>query len=95
MGVQVISMSSVVRASGDAFSTAIGDELVIFDQTGGSYYGAGKVGSRIWALIETETNVSDLCDTLEREFDVRRDTCEAEVLKFLGDLKERNLISLG
>lgn len=94
MSEQQIDTSSVVSASTDVFSTSIGEDLVIFDQKGGSYYGAGEVGARIWELLSEDQSVSAICDTLLSEFDVDRSECEDQVLGFLKELQGRSLIKI-
>lgn len=94
MSEQQINTTSVVSASTDVFSTAIGEDLVIFDQKGGSYYGAGEVGARIWALLTEDQAVAAICDKLMAEFDVERGVCEKQVLDFLSELQERALIKI-
>jgi hypothetical protein len=39
-------------------------------------------------LIEAPVQASDLIDTLLERFDVDRETCEKDVLKFLNELNE-------
>lgn len=94
MSEQEINAASVVSASTEVFSTAIGEDLVIFDQKGGSYYGAGEVGARIWALISEDQAVASICDKLVTEFEVDRADCEKQVVDFLSELHERSLIKV-
>ncbi|MDI5934178.1 PqqD family peptide modification chaperone [Halomonas kalidii] len=70
----------------------IDDDLVIFSAENGMYYGTEVVGNRIWSLIEHETTISKICDQLMQEFVVERETCEREVLAFLGQLEQEGLI---
>lgn len=50
----------------------------------GEYYGLDDIGSRIWELI----------DTLLERFDVDRETCERDVLKFLNELDEDKILEV-
>ena len=58
------------------------------------YYGLDDIGSRIWELIEHPVKVSDLIDTLLERFDVDRETCEIDVLKFLNELNEDRILEV-
>jgi len=60
----------------------------------GKYYGLDDIGSRIWELIERPVKVSDLIDTLLERFDVDRETCEIDVLKFLNELNEDKILAV-
>ncbi|MGO8833961.1 MAG: PqqD family protein, partial [Roseiarcus sp.] len=48
--------------------------------------------SRIWELLETPKTVAQLCAQLCEEFEVDEPTCEAEVLKFTGDLVDNGMV---
>jgi hypothetical protein len=83
--------SQVVRKP-DPLSSQVDEDLVIFSAENGMYYGTEEVGKRIWSLIETQTTVKSLCDTLMQEFEVDRETCEREVVAFLDQLNQEGLI---
>ena len=42
----------------------------------------------LWELVEKPVKVSDLIDSLLDLFDVDRETCEKDVLKFLNELNK-------
>lgn len=88
----VVALSSKVVAKSGTFSTSVGDDLVLFDPEQGAYYGSGMVGEQIWSLIADEQEVRSICDSLLERFEVERQTCEAQVLEFLGELNEHGLI---
>jgi len=60
----------------------------------GKYYGLDDTGSRIWELIERPVRVSDLIDRLLERFDVDRETCEKDVLKFLSELNDDRIVAV-
>lgn len=88
----IISLESRVQRNQAVFSANVGEDLVVFDHDEGKYYGSGPVGDAIWKIIEKETKVLDVCTALLEDFDVNRDTCEAEVLEYLHQLHESKLL---
>lgn len=61
----------------------------------GAYYGMDPVGSRVWELIAQSVRVSDVCESLLGEFEVDRATCERQVLSFLQQLADADLLDKG
>ena len=59
------------------------DEVFLFDERAGKYYGLGHAGSRIWRLLEEPCAVHDLCDALEAEL---AELDPREQLEFAQDL---------
>ena len=53
-----------------------------------------EVGSRIWELIEGNTPIVNIIETLTNEYDVDEETCENTVMEFLGRLKNADLIKV-
>jgi hypothetical protein len=72
----------------------VGDETVILDLAGGTYYGLDPVGARIWQLMGEGKPLGEICDTMLDEYDVSRDALQHDVLELAGKLLERKLISV-
>jgi hypothetical protein len=88
----VISTESIICQIEDIVASDIDDEKVMMSVERGQYYGLDPVGSRVWELIENPIRVSDLIDALLLKYDVDRETCERDVLAFLGELSEDGLL---
>jgi hypothetical protein len=84
--------TSCVVLSDEQVSTSLGDETVILGMADGVYYGLDAVGARLWTLLATPQRVSELVSAVTREFDVRADECERDVLALLDELAERRLV---
>jgi hypothetical protein len=84
--------TSCVVLSDEQVSTSLGDETVILGMADGVYYGLDAVGARVWTLLATPQRVSELVSAVTREFDVRADECERDVLALLDELAERRLV---
>jgi Coenzyme PQQ synthesis protein D (PqqD) len=74
-------------------ASKVGQELIMMSVEGGVYIGLNEVGARVWEMIGTPKDISELCAGLAAEFDVTEGVCRAEVESFLADLERRGAIS--
>lgn len=59
----------------------------------GLYYGLEDVGKTIWDSLIEPRSVNELCDVVvQRYSDATRDVVEPDVVTFLGELLEEELI---
>jgi hypothetical protein len=72
----------------------VGDETVILDLAGGTYYGLDPVGARIWQLMGEGKSLGEICDTLLVEYDVTREVLLRDVLELADKLHSQKLISI-
>lgn len=72
-------------------ASRVQQDLVMFDETAGSYFATGPVGAEIWALIETPRSLDDVCAALMERFEVDEATCRVEALRFAEELLEAGL----
>ena len=87
-----LSGRSIVRRRTSTVSAAVADDVVLFDETRGRYFGINGIGAEIWRHIESDISVSDLCRDLEATFDVDGATCQRDVLAFLSSFQDANLL---
>ena len=78
--------SRVVRSEAIEFAE-LDDTIVMMDVDEGRYYELNPVGARVWALIESGPRVTEVCEALAAEYEVRPDTCRSEVGAFFAELR--------
>ena len=91
---RTISECSTVVAAKDQISADLADEVVMLDLKSGVYYGLDAVGARIWSLIQEPKAVSDIRDTLLKEYEIDPSRCERELLTLLQELATEGLIEV-
>jgi len=92
MKIKEITIESVIVQIEEIVASDIDGETVMMSVENGKYYGLDDIGSRIWELIERPIRISDLIDRLLERFDVDRETCEKDVLKFLNELNDDRIL---
>ena len=93
-GKNTIGPETVIARSEELVSSDLNGETVLMSVQNGKYYGMDAIGSRIWALIEQPRSLLNVCEILLGEFDVDRERCERDVLKFINKLAKDNLVKV-
>jgi hypothetical protein len=90
----MLSTESVVTVADDQAFYDLNGEVVILHFPSERYFGLEAVGARIWSLIQQPRRVTEIRDTIVREYDVDPERCEADILVLLEVLLSRNLARL-
>ena len=94
MKIKEITTETVIKQIEEIVASDIDGETVMMSVENGKYYGLDDIGSRIWELIERPIRISDLIDRLLERFDVDRETCEKDVVKFLNELNDDRIVAV-
>jgi Coenzyme PQQ synthesis protein D (PqqD) len=70
----------------------IDGEAILINLSTGLYYSMGKVGGRVWSLIEQSCNSEDIASAVAAEYDVPAATARADVANLVAQLAAENLI---
>src|SRR5206468_3251981 len=89
-----LSLDAVVVRRSETLTAPVDGDLVMLDPRGGRYFGLDPIGHRIWALLEQPHSVASLCSTLEGEFDVTAETCRADTLALLEQMRAVDLVEV-
>ena len=81
----------VVR-SDDFITSTVDDDLVMMSLEKGIYYGLDAIGSQIWENIAKPISVSALCHKLIGQYEVDSAQCQTDVLAFLHELLNEEMI---
>ncbi|MBF0547401.1 MAG: PqqD family protein [Candidatus Riflebacteria bacterium] len=89
MSIELINR--VVRKE-NMISSPVGNELVILNLGKDNYIGLDEIGRWIWDFLSEPCLVNELCNRLSKEFDATVDEITADVLPFLEELRQEELI---
>lgn len=87
----ITESDSVIR-NNILMTAPVDDELVILSLATNNYLALDPIGRRIWDLIETPSNVDDLCSRLSREYNASKEQVSADVMQFLTELENEGII---
>ena len=87
MSAVAVTRETRLRRRSDVLIAGVGaEESVMMSVSEGGYYGLNAIASAIWHALDTPKSVAELCALLEEAFEIDPKTCEADVIKFAGDL---------
>jgi hypothetical protein len=89
-----LSPDAVVARRAEPLTATVDGELVMLDPRTGRYFALDAVGLRVWQLLEQPHSVGALCESLEGEFDVAPEACRRDVLTFLEQLDQAELLDV-
>ena len=89
-----VELASVLARNEAIVFTDLDDTIVMMDVDEGQYYELDPVAARIWALLETASPASELCETLSKEYEVDAETCQQDTLEFLQAGLEQRIFEL-
>lgn len=69
-------------------------EGVILSLKNGKYYGVNAVGASIWMAVQTPASLQDIQVSIMQEYEVDEGTCRQEVLSFLEQMIEEDLVEI-
>lgn len=89
-----ITRDSRIEQTDQCILAEVDEDLVLLSLTDGRFYSLKETGRRTWELLEQNPVVNDLVKALMAEFDVDDATCTEDVIALLGDLAEREFVSV-
>jgi hypothetical protein len=89
-----LSMNSRVVATSDHVSCELEGEAVILNLADCVYFGLNESSLAIWKVIQKPAFVWEIRDEILRQFEIESESCERDLLNFLGQLKESSLLEI-
>jgi len=72
----------------------LGRITLLFDMTAGRLYELNETGRLLWSLCDGKHDIDDMARIIVQQFEVSNDDIEQDILSFLQNLRELNLIRL-
>lgn len=87
-----IDLSTQLARTENLMTAPADRDLVILNLKGNNYLALNDMGRRIWELLQTPHRVDDLCQQLSGEFDATPEQIAGDVLPFLTELVNENVV---
>jgi len=78
--------------SADVAAKVVDGEAILINLSNGMYYSMDSVGGLIWSMIEQGHDLGDVAATIERHYEVDRDTAERDVQALARALLDEGLV---
>jgi hypothetical protein len=89
------SLATIITRRPDLMTSELSEtELVMLNIERGSYYGMADTAKDIWNQLDTPRSIAAVCDQLMTQYAVDRETCEREVLAFVKDMLNDDLVQV-
>lgn len=88
----MIGSESRLRRRDRVLTQRAAGQWILLDLDGGQYYALDEVSGRIWDLCDGSRDVAGLVEALCQDYDAPAETVEADVLAFLGEMVEEQLV---
>ncbi|EDT16775.1 lasso peptide biosynthesis PqqD family chaperone [Clostridium perfringens] len=92
MASKLISLDSIVSQKEDVDVTELNKEKIMMDLDKGKYFMLNETGSAIWDTINEPKSVSEIIESIIKEYDIDRETCESKVLEYLEKLRHEEIV---
>ncbi len=87
-----INLNCTVFQSDGNIVSNMGGEKVMMSVQNGKYYNLGEIGGAIWDWIKSPVTVKQVVKKLLSEYEVEEGECQQQVISFLTQLLNENLI---
>lgn len=92
VGSYMVTEQSTVMVTPGLTAADLGGEAVVLDPNTGRYYGLNELGARIFELARKPRSVERIMHALLQEYEVEADKLRADLLAFLHEMEQRQLI---
>lgn len=91
---RLLSLDTIVVASGEQVSCALGSESAILNLKNSVYYGMDPVGTCVWNWLQQPRSVKELRNKMLDEYDVDAQRCEQDLFILLEKMHGEGLIQI-
>lgn len=90
----LVTLASRVSIGDDVAFRDLDGELVLLNLRTGVYFGLDPIGTRIWHLLRDGQPLEAVVAALVAEYEVSESRCTADMLDFVGLLRENALVDV-
>jgi len=89
-----LSLKTIVFATSEQVSCALGNEAAILNLRNSVYYGMDPVGTSVWNWLQQPRSVEELRNRILDEYEVDRERCEKDLFALLEKMRAEGLIQI-
>ena len=89
------SLNQVFSKADDALMSDLDDLKVIMSISRGQFMELNATGKAIWERLDGKRSLEEIAAELHEHYDVDADVCEADVVRFIGEMQDLSLVVSG
>jgi len=82
-----------VRAADQVATRQFDEETILLDLRGGNYFGLDETAGAIWERLNRGMSPQEIADQLVGTYEVERDVLLQDIVRFVDDLLDRELVT--
>jgi hypothetical protein len=90
----MVTLQSTVKVPDNVLFRRLDDEAVILNLDTAEYYGLDEVGTHMWHLFAEHGRLRTVYDLMLKEYDVSPSELQHDMLDFVGELVQHQLLEL-
>jgi hypothetical protein len=90
-----MNVQSIVRRAQCPDFSQLDDNYLAIDAQRGYCYSLNATAARIWEMIDQPTSLAALCDRLQNEYNVDKETCLRDTIALVSTLQASGLLQVG
>ena len=83
-----------IEISSEVLEQEVSGETVLLDLASESYFGLDSVGTRIWQLLQEQSELELVYESMLSEYDVEAEQLEADLVELIGKLEDAGLVKI-
>lgn len=89
-----LSADTVVIVADNHLTETVDGEPIVLNVESGTYYALSGIGDEVWEQVKEPVTIETVCDRIVETHDVSPETCRSDIVSFLRDLLEADLIEI-
>ncbi len=89
-----IDKNTIPHPNPDIIGRVVDNEAVLVMPQQGKVKVLNEVGAAIWELVDGQRSIHQIAEEICTQFEIDQATAEADTLKFIADLVEREMVTL-
>lgn len=85
-------MQQVFAPAEDVLMSDSGEMKVLMSMQQGHFVELNATGKAIWERLDGKASLAEIAAALQEIYEIPQDLCEAEVLQFVGNLRDQSLV---
>jgi len=88
-----MSLEVVLRRNPDAAYRVYDGQATIVLPSRTAVHVLNPIGSLVWEQLDGRTSLAQILDRVLEEYDVSRESAAADMMQFIGDLRDHGMVS--